>query len=94
MVDKGPEDAEEKFKSWIAARKLGWWHWIGGTWFLVGEADDLTPMVVRDAVRECYGTANCMVLEIKGNKGKWAGYGPKNGDKDMFAWMRKHWNES
>jgi hypothetical protein len=93
MVDKGPENAEEKFKNWIGERKLGWWHWIDGAWFLVGTADELTPSDVRDAVRECYGPANCMVLEVKGNRGKWAGFGPKTDNDDMFAWFLKNWKE-
>ena len=93
IIEVSTKEQNDAFLAWIKAEKLGWWHWFQNTWLLSNPAGSLRASGIRDKLRECFGTANTLVLELKNGEDTWAGFGPKTDDKDMFKWLRKNWSK-
>jgi len=92
LIEVSTEDQNVLMLEWIKSEAIGWWHWFQNIWLLSNKHGHLEASTIRDKVREIYGTANVLVLEIKGTEDTWSGYGPKGENRNMFTWLRSDWN--
>jgi hypothetical protein len=91
LVGETPNEAETKFKDWVGAEKLGWWHWMPGSWLIVDTSGAKTASELRDAIGKCYGASNSLILELRGKDDTWSGFGPQAKDHNFFQWIRTNW---
>jgi hypothetical protein len=93
LVEKSSEEQDHSFLEWAKSEKIGWWHWFQHAWLLSNSRGNLTASAIRDKLCDIYGTANTLVIELKGTDDTWSGFGPKNENKDMFKWIKDTWRK-
>lgn len=92
IIESSTKEQNDLLLKWIAVEGLGWWHWFDNAWLLSNQRGNLSAAAVRDKLREVYGTANNLVLELNGQADTWAGFGPQTEKRDMFKWLRNNWS--
>lgn len=89
LTQKHNDALREFFKS----NSLGWWHWVGDTWFLTDPSGKFTAQLIRDKVRKIVPNERFIVVEINENGDTWSGVTTNDPDKKMFSWFRKVWKK-
>jgi len=93
-LNPGTPEQDGAFKDFLNNQRLGWWHWIGGSWLVVDATGNMTAAVLRDAADEAYPGLYNIVLEFcEDGSFTWAGFGPIKPPKNMFEWIRQNWGE-
>ena len=77
------------FTNYLKENGMGWWHWLSNTWLVIDKNDKVDSKILRDKARDTFNAYN-LVIEVK--DGKWAGFGPKSENKDMFDWIKRNWS--
>ncbi len=77
------------FTNYLKENGMGWWHWLSNTWLVIDKNDKVDSKILRDKARDIFRAHN-LVIEVK--DGKWAGFGPKSENKDMFDWIKRNWS--
>ena len=91
MIETSSKEQNDSFLEWIKEERLGWWHWFQNVWLLSNSRGHLSASDIRDKLKEFYGTANTLVLELRGADDTWSGRGPKNEKRNMFKWIKSNW---
>jgi hypothetical protein len=83
---------DQAFKKWLNDQRLGWWHWMSGSWLVIDKNGAFTATQIRDAFKGIYNKKLCMVFEHGSDD--YAGIGPDDDDKreQMSSWLEKNWN--
>lgn len=89
LTQKHNDALREFFKS----NGLGWWHWVGDTWFLTDPSGKFTAQLIRDNVRKMVPNERFIVIEINENGDTWSGVTTNDPDKKMFSWIRRVWKK-
>jgi len=89
LTQKHNDALKEFFKS----NGLGWWHWVGDTWFLTDPSGKFTAQLIRDKVKKIVPNERFVVVEINENGDTWSGATVNDPDKKMFSWFRKVWKK-
>jgi hypothetical protein len=91
LHNPGTEQQDNAFAAWIESKGWGWWHWLAGSWLLVGPTD-LRTEEVRDGANQAYPGVYKLVMRLTGNPPDWAAFGligPPH--PNMFAWLDTTW---
>jgi hypothetical protein len=72
--------------------RFAWWHWIDNVWLVVDKKDQLTPQTIRDMIGVAVPGTHLIVLQVESG-GTWSGFGLKTPTKDMFKWIKEHWDK-
>ena len=89
LTQKHNDALKEFFKS----NGLGWWHWVGDTWFLTDPSGKFTAQLIRDKVKKIVPNERFVVVEINENGDTWSGVTVNDPDKKMFSWFPKVWQK-
>ena len=89
LTQKHNDALKEFFKS----NGLGWWHWVGDTWFLTDPSGKSTAQLIRDKVKKIVPNERFVVVEINENGDTWSGATVNDPDKKMFSWFQKVWKK-
>jgi hypothetical protein len=87
------KEDEKNFIDFLRSKGILWWHWINDFWMLVEKEGEDSKTQIRDFLRALESSRRGLVIEIEG-EARWAGFGPKLPEKDMFKWLRSTWNGS
>ena len=93
LNDNTTKEQDKKFIEFIKENKLGWWHWLSNTWLISDSNGKLNAPDLRSKLKEFFPNNFNMVFEFGEDQERWAGYGTKNKDKDMFDWLKKNWTK-
>lgn len=87
------EDQNIKLKELFKENGLGWWHWIGDTWFVSDSSGKFDAGKLRDNVKKIVPGERFIVVEINENSDTWSGVTVNDPDKKMFTWIKKIWKK-
>jgi hypothetical protein len=95
LVDTTDQTQNDAFFKHIkASGQFGWWHWFNGSWLLCTTIQSHTAESVRNMVAQFFSGENHMVFELRPDgSDAWYGFGPNEGEKNMFAWIRENWKK-
>ncbi|MDV7386049.1 hypothetical protein R4446_00010 [Acinetobacter baumannii] len=87
------EEQKKNLKEMLKANGVGWWNWVGDTWFVVDNKEKFTAATLRDAVKPIVSKDRFIVLEINEKGDTWAGVTVNDKEGKMFSWIKKFWNK-
>ena len=90
LVDNPTAEETAAITNLFRGPNYGWWHWIKGVWLVVCMDDTQTSETICNSARLVSGNKTVLVFDIQGG-GQWAGFGPNQGEKNMFPWLQDHW---
>lgn len=93
VVNTGTTEQHKKFIAYLKSTGANWWHWLASAFLVIDKKNKETAASLRDAACDCYPTQNVLVLEIPPGD-TWAGFGPSSATKNMFKWIKDHWDAS
>ena len=83
----------DALKEFFNSNVLGWWHWVGDTWFLSDSSGKFTAQDIRDKVKKIVPNERFVVVEINENGDTWSGVTVNDPEKKMFSWFRSYWKK-
>ena len=92
FIEDSTKEQNDSLLDWIRSENIGWWHWFQGSWLLSNARGHLSASVIRDKLKQIYGTSNTFVIELNNGGDTWSGYGPDTDQKNMFTWIKKNWS--
>jgi hypothetical protein len=92
LIESSTKEQNDSFLGWIESENIGWFHWFQNTWLLSNPRGHLSASDIRSQVKQAYGSANTLILELQGTNDTWSGFGPNTEQKDMFKWVKRNWN--
>ncbi|HXP50751.1 MAG TPA: hypothetical protein VN922_12390 [Bacteroidia bacterium] len=92
-VDNPTNPQSVEFVEWLNSFKVGWWHWLNNVWLISDVNGKLTETEIRDKAMALFTGQNLIVLRIDQTTDSWAGFGPNNGEKNMFPWLKDYWKK-
>lgn len=82
-----------KVKDFFESNELGWWHWIGDTWFVTDRKGKFSAKKIRDEIKFIVENQRVVVIEMNENGDTWAGIRADDPDEKMFLWFINTWNK-
>lgn len=86
-------ESDKQFMNYITENNLEWWHWIDNVWLISDGGGMLSASLIRDKLNIFYPDENKIVFEIGQKSDRWAGFGPKNENQNMFEWIENYWEK-
>ena len=93
-VDSTTTEQATAVTQFFKDHSLAWWHWLANLWLVSDARGVLTAKSIRDELKNALPGVNTVVIEINENGDTWAGFGPRNDDKNMFIWLRNNWKKT
>ena len=87
------EEHNNKLREFFKSNGLGWWHWVGDTWFVTDSSDKFSAGDIRNKVKEIVPGERFVVVEINEKSDTWAGVTTNDPEKKMFSWFKKVWKK-
>lgn len=93
MLDLSTPEQETALKDFFAAQSAIWWHWLTNAWLVSDSKGLLTAGQIRDALNKIAPGVSVLVLELRSDSDTWSGFGPSSEKRNMFQWIKDHWNK-
>ncbi|VVE15146.1 hypothetical protein PIN31115_02834 [Pandoraea iniqua] len=85
------EDQQKDFLAWLKDERVGWWHWLPGSWLIVDPDGQRKAEHFRNKLT-ALGVERSLIFEVSDTTANnWAGRGPNGTGKNMFKWVKENW---